>query len=104
MSLESSVSLWDALSFWLITAGVILTFVGGAASIMFRRYNHRLVVLTEERNRQEKAANEKAIADAGARAAESNERAAKAEQAAAEANLEIVRLKTPSRPLRKGFD
>jgi len=95
MSLESSVSFWDALSFWFITAGVVLTFIGGAASIMFRRYNHRLVVLTEERNRQERAVNEKAIADAGARAAESNKQAAKAEQAAAEANLEVARLKTP---------
>jgi hypothetical protein len=95
MSLESSVSFWDALSFWLITLGVILTFCGAGASIMFRRYNHRLVVLTDGRNRQEKAVNERAIADATARAAGSDERAAKAEQASAEANLALARFKAP---------
>lgn len=50
MSLESSVSFWDALSFWLITVGVALTFFGGLESIMFRRYNHELVKLTAIRN------------------------------------------------------
>jgi hypothetical protein len=86
MSLESSVSFWDALSFWLITAGVILTFVGAGASIIFRRYNHELVVLTEEHKRQEAQATNKAIADAGVRAAEANAHAKEAEARAAEAN------------------
>jgi hypothetical protein len=87
-ALESSVSFWGALSFWLITAGVILAFFGGVASIMFRRYNHQLAVLTEVHNREERAANDKAIADAGARAAEANARAA-------EANLEVAKLREP---------
>jgi hypothetical protein len=81
MSLESSVSFWDAISFWFITGGVVLAFVGGLASIMFRRYNRQLVALTEIQNRQDKAANEKAIAEANARAAE--------------ANLELAKFKAP---------
>ena len=72
MSLESSVLFWDAISFWFITGGVILAFVGGVASIMFRRYNRQLVAVTEVQNREEKAANEKAIAEANARAADAN--------------------------------
>lgn len=55
---------------------------------MFRRYNHQLVVLTERHDREDKQANERAIADAGARAAE-------AEARTAQANLEIARLTTP---------
>jgi hypothetical protein len=88
MSLESSVSFWDWLSFWLVTWGAILASLGGISSIMFRRYNHQLVVLTERHNREDKQANERAIADAGARAAE-------AEARTAQANLEIARLTTP---------
>lgn len=75
MSLESSVSFWDAIAFWFITGGVVLAFVGGVASIMFRRYSRQLVAVTEIRNREEKEANEKAIAEANARAAEANRKA-----------------------------
>ena len=78
MSLESSVSFWDALSFWLITAGAISASLGGLSSIMSRRYNRQLVALTQEQNRQAKEETDKAIADAGARAAEANARAAAA--------------------------
>ena len=83
MSLESSVSFWDAISFWFITGGVILAFVGGVASIMFRRYNRQLVVLTETHNREVQAANEKAIAEANARAAEATLLTAQLEKAVA---------------------
>jgi len=34
--------LWDGFSFWFATIGVVLTFVGGAASIMARRWVRRL--------------------------------------------------------------
>jgi hypothetical protein len=88
MSLESSVSFWDTLSFWLVTAGAISASLGGVSAIMFRRYNHQLVALTEQRNTQEKQASDRAIADAGVRAKE-------AEARAAEATLELAKFKAP---------
>jgi hypothetical protein len=101
MSLESSVSLWDWLSFWLITGGAILAFFGGLSSIMFRRYNHQLVVLTEAHDREEKAANDKAIADADARAAEADARASEANKKAADLDLKAEKLKADNLKLEK---
>jgi hypothetical protein len=90
MSLESSVSLWDSLAFWLTVAAAVLAFIGGLSSIAYRRLNRQLESTKALAEQREKDANSKAIADANARAAEANQRAAAL-------NLEIVRLKTPRR-------
>ena len=81
MSLESSASLWDAISFWLICVGAVAAGIGGVASIESRRVNRQLNAVVEERNRREKAANDRAIAEANARAAE--------------AQLELEKFKAP---------
>jgi hypothetical protein len=100
MSLESSVSLWDALSFWLVTAGVVLAFLGGLASIKFLRYNVRLVAFTAERNRQDKLAGDKAIAEANARAKEAEARAADANEKAERERLARMQLEAAISPIR----
>ncbi len=87
-SLESSASIWDSFSFWLVVIGAVLAGVGGLTSIASRRINRQLSALTEARNREEKQANERAIADANARAEE-------AKRDAAKANLELTRIKLP---------
>jgi len=88
MSLESSASSWDGISFWFVAIGATLAFVGALAGIQARRLNRRLTTEKAETARREKDASDKAIADAGARASEANARAA-------EANLALARFKAP---------
>lgn len=88
MSLESSASSWDGISFWFVAIGATLAFVGAVAGIQARRLNRRLTTEKTETARREKEAKDRAIADAGVRASEANARAA-------EANLELERLKSP---------
>ncbi len=75
MSLESSASLWDAISFWFVAVGAALAFVGAVASVPARRTNRRLAREKEEIARREKHSTDRAIAEANARAAEANQKA-----------------------------
>jgi hypothetical protein len=97
MSLESSASTWDGISFWLVAIGAVLASLGAVAGIEARRLNRRLTVEKAATTRREKDLNDRAIADAGARAAEANARAKEAEAHAAEANLELAKFKAPRR-------
>jgi hypothetical protein len=77
MSLESIVDVSDRIAFWCVTVGVVLAFIGAGASIVFRIYNARLTAIVDENTRREKAAADKAIAEANARAAEAELETAK---------------------------
>jgi hypothetical protein len=88
MSLESSVSLWDSLAFWLTVTGAALVFFGGVTSVVYRRYNRELLKVRASESQHERDATAKSIADAGARAAEANARAA-------EAQLALAKFKAP---------
>jgi hypothetical protein len=70
---------WDSFTFWFTTIGVILTFVGGAASIEARRYA-RLVTADKDKYIETVKG---AAAQANARASEANARALEAQARAA---------------------
>jgi hypothetical protein len=91
--LESSVSFWDNVAFWLTVAGATLVFFGGVSSVVFRRYNRQLLGVRAIEAQRERDATVKSLAETNARAAEANERAKEAEGRAAEANLELEKLK-----------
>lgn len=93
--LESLVSFWDALAFWLTVAGATLLFFGGVSSVAFRRYNRQLLGVRAVQDQRERDATAKSLAETNSRAAEANERAKEAEARAAEANLELEKLRTP---------
>jgi hypothetical protein len=102
LSLESSVALWDTLSFWFITAGIIATFVGGVASIRSRHWNRQLTAQQEAQRIRDKSDSDKALAALNLEVAQANERAAnaikassKAQAHAAESELELAKLKAP---------
>ena|SRR5690242_14198526 len=88
MSIESSVSLWDGISFWLVAVGATLAFLGAITAIQARRLNRVLITERAEVAKREKDANDKAIAEANARAKE-------AEARAVEANLALEKYKAP---------
>jgi hypothetical protein len=74
MSLESSASLWDAISFWLIGIGAALAFVGTVAAVRARKLGRELTAEKTAIADREKAASDRAIAEANARAAEAEEK------------------------------
>src|SRR6266851_1361410 len=87
--LESSVSFWDGLAFWLTVAGATLVFFGGVSSVVFRRYNRQLLRVRAVENQRERDATAKSLAEANARAAEANARAKDAEARIAEAAQKV---------------
>jgi uncharacterized protein YlxW (UPF0749 family) len=88
MSLESSVGLWDAISFWFITIGIITTFVVGIAAIRFRYWNGLPVAQQEAQQRKDKEDAEAALASLNLKIADANAREKQAE-------LELAKLKEP---------
>jgi hypothetical protein len=72
MSLESSASLWDGISFWLIGVGAGLAFVGTVAAVHARKLGRELATEKTAIAAREKAASDRAIAEANARAADAN--------------------------------
>jgi hypothetical protein len=87
-SLESMSTWWDGFAFWFTVIGVFLTFMGGMASIVARRYARELatekanvVRVREEQTKLEIENAKRAAAEADARAAE--------------ANLELAKFKAP---------
>lgn len=100
MSLESSSSFWDAITFLFAVGGAVVLFFGGISSIVARRYARQLAREKAEQSQRERAAHEQAIASlrldvakAEARAAEANE---KAERLRAD-NLELEKIIQPRR-------
>jgi hypothetical protein len=81
MSLESSATLWDAISFWLIGVGAALAFVGTVAAVHARKLGRELATEKTAIAAREKVASDRAIAEANARAAE--------------AALELAKFKAP---------
>lgn len=101
MSLESSASIWDGISFWLVAFGAVLAFFGAIAGIHARSLNRSLMVEKAAIARREKEENDKAIADAGARAAEADARASEANKKAADLDLKAEKLKADNLKLEK---
>lgn len=90
MTLEQWVAFWDGAFFWLALAAAILGALGYGAGFVSRHYNRQLaaekVVSQREKDRQTNLA----IENARREAAEANARAA-------EANLELAKIRAPRR-------
>jgi hypothetical protein len=104
MSLESSASLWDGISFWLIGVGAILAFVGTVAGWRARTLGRELAIEKTAIAARDKDASDRAIADANARAEEAKRAAAEANVKAEHEKLERLKLEQKIAPRRVSKD